>query len=91
MMSAHVTIRSTRCILAGSSLWWNLLWWERTTCDSKDITIGWTQNIVLFAISAGLGFYFGGFSLCLIINGTLHTITLCIGLSLRSGTKLTTR
>lgn len=55
MISAHVTIRSTRCILAG------------------------------------LGFYFGGFSLCLIINVTLHTITLCIGLSLRSGTKLTTR
>lgn len=74
--------------IAASGLWWNILWWDWSSLNEKDVKIGWVQNLVLFGLATLIiSFMFGvfaGISAFLV----LHLLTTWIGFSLRAGTKL---
>ncbi|MFN5027789.1 MAG: hypothetical protein ACK5D9_01445 [Burkholderiales bacterium] len=72
--------------IAGSALWWNFLLWEWVRLDEKDVRIGWIGNLILFSVSGAAIGYFFGTSAALIGVAIMHTVTLMLGLSLRSST-----
>ena len=90
-LRARRTVGVKRWVLeyiSESSLWWNYLWWEWDSLDGKDIKIGWVQNIAFFSMVGLICTYIFGIVLGLLSILILHLITVWMGLTLRSGTKL---
>lgn len=73
--------------LAASSLWWNVIWWEWSDLNEKDIQLGWLQNAVLFAIAGFIVSIMYGIYAGLGVIIILHILTTWLGLALRAGTK----
>lgn len=79
--------RLTYEYVAASAFWWNIFWWDWVSLDGKDVIIGWTYNLVLFAVAGALAGVVFGPVLALGTAISLHLLTLLVGLGLRTGTR----